>query len=352
MHIQRLAALLEARGVSVGVLNHFGRSRDGRPVVRALKRNPIRYMAALPRFSASVTHYHHGGRLTPLVVVALMLRRTRHGRKIITVHGHDLQPFLESCLPLISGVTRWSLARFDLVVAVSDEVATTLRQHLPGAAITVLPAYLPPMLDSSEAKTSHGQPENRTLVVAAYKIRPLANGDLYGLDVALGAFAQLADADPSLRLLILLAQAPRRPRARHYLRARLGLLDEHSRQRVFLKIGHGLTDNLQPGAIYLRPTRIDGDAVSIREALALGIPVVASDVVHRPHGTRLVPGYDIEIWTDVIADMLRQQPTSHIDPAPPTLPPGSDVESAVLELYAEHAPDNRTRQYLDAKVGW
>jgi glycosyltransferase involved in cell wall biosynthesis len=271
-----------------------------------------------------------------------MLRRTRHGRKIITVHGHDLQPFLESRLPLIPRVTRWSLARFDLVVAVSDEVANTLRQHLPEALITILPAYLPPMLGSPKDETSDGQPEDRTLVVAAYNIRLLASGDLYGLDVALGAFERLADTDPSLRLLILLAKAPRRPRARRYLRARLESLDEQSRRRVSLKIGHSLTDNLRPGAIYLRPTRIDGDAVSIREALTLGIPVAASDVVHRPQGTRLVAGYGLTTWTNAIADMLCQQPTSNASATVPTLFPNSDDEaSAVLALYGEHTSSNR-----------
>jgi glycosyltransferase involved in cell wall biosynthesis len=37
--------------------------------------------------------------------------------------------------------------------------------------------------------------------------------------------------------------------------------------------------------IFVRPTYSDADAVSVREALALGTPVVASDVVRRPEGT-------------------------------------------------------------------
>jgi len=39
--------------------------------------------------------------------------------------------------------------------------------------------------------------------------------------------------------------------------------------------------------IYLRPTSTDGDAVAIREALSLGTPVVASDIVSRPQGVNL-----------------------------------------------------------------
>ena len=36
--------------------------------------------------------------------------------------------------------------------------------------------------------------------------------------------------------------------------------------------------------LFVRPTSTDGDAVSIREALWLGVPTVASDAVARPAG--------------------------------------------------------------------
>jgi hypothetical protein len=47
-------------------------------------------------------------------------------------------------------------------------------------------------------------------------------------------------------------------------------------------------------AAMVRPTVTDGDAVSVREALWLGIPVVASDCVARPPGTRVVPARDLD----------------------------------------------------------
>jgi glycosyltransferase involved in cell wall biosynthesis len=38
---------------------------------------------------------------------------------------------------------------------------------------------------------------------------------------------------------------------------------------------------------FIRPTTHDGDAISVREALTLGVPCVASDVCPRPPGTYL-----------------------------------------------------------------
>jgi glycosyltransferase involved in cell wall biosynthesis len=42
---------------------------------------------------------------------------------------------------------------------------------------------------------------------------------------------------------------------------------------------------LARSALMVRPTFADGDAISVREALALGVPVVASDAAPRPAGT-------------------------------------------------------------------
>jgi glycosyltransferase involved in cell wall biosynthesis len=39
--------------------------------------------------------------------------------------------------------------------------------------------------------------------------------------------------------------------------------------------------------VFVRPTLMDGDSISVREALALGVPVVASNVGTRPGGTLL-----------------------------------------------------------------
>ena len=36
--------------------------------------------------------------------------------------------------------------------------------------------------------------------------------------------------------------------------------------------------------VFVRPTSADGDSISVREALTLGTPCVASDVVARPEG--------------------------------------------------------------------
>jgi glycosyltransferase involved in cell wall biosynthesis len=45
--------------------------------------------------------------------------------------------------------------------------------------------------------------------------------------------------------------------------------------------------------VFVRPTLADGDSTSVREALSLGVPVVASDIGTRPAGAILFPPGDV-----------------------------------------------------------
>jgi glycogen synthase len=322
--------------MAVGILDHFGQDLYEPPVLSTLKRNPIRYATVLPRFKALVTHYHHGGRLAPLVATALVLSRPRHGATLVTVHGHDLQPYLESRIPGVPRVTRWSLERFDRIIAVSNEVAHGLRKHLSRSGIAVLPAYLPPTACGTSTPTD-GADDDLALVVAAYDLLPLTRGDLYGLDTALTVFRNLATRYPALRLEIFLAKKPRRLSARRYYRRLLASLPQPIRERVSVLIGHDLTATLRRNVIYIRPTRRDGDAVSIREALAFGTPTVASNVVRRPPGTILVAGHDAANWISVVADTVQHYLDTNGHPRSRDTQLGSGTVQETLALYTHHA---------------
>jgi glycosyltransferase involved in cell wall biosynthesis len=52
--------------------------------------------------------------------------------------------------------------------------------------------------------------------------------------------------------------------------------------------------------VFVRPTYFDGDACSVREALALGVRVVASDTEFRPDGVRLFPRGDADALAEAI----------------------------------------------------
>jgi glycosyltransferase involved in cell wall biosynthesis len=55
--------------------------------------------------------------------------------------------------------------------------------------------------------------------------------------------------------------------------------------------------------ILLRTTLYDGDSVSVREALYIGTPVIATDNGMRPAGVHLVPPSDAERLRDAVVSL-------------------------------------------------
>ncbi len=126
-------------------------------------------------------------------------------------------------------------------------------------------------------------------VNSAWRYTPYENSDLYGLAESL----KLLDRISELRLLIAIGASDTLPGGlrdaigRHVATGRLCLL-EGQRQLwpVFAK-----------RAICLRLTPLDGDSVTVREALHFGCPVLASDAVERPEGCTL---YDYGDFDDLV----------------------------------------------------
>jgi glycosyltransferase involved in cell wall biosynthesis len=76
----------------------------------------------------------------------------------------------------------------------------------------------------------------------------------------------------------------------------------------------------------VRPTNTDGDALTIKEALYLGKPVLASDVVKRPDGTNLFKNRDVADMADKMAVMLERNKNNFHDS-------GDDSKIRYYDLY-------------------
>ena len=185
-----------------------------------------------------------------------------------------------------------------------------------------------------------------TLVVSAYRLKGGVGTDPYGIDQAVAVFRSLARQHSELHLAIFLAHPPRGPLARRYLKRLIGALDQSGLNgRYVVSVGEKLSPVFTRDVIYLRPSRTDGDAVSVREALQRGAPVLASDVVKRPLGTRVLPLNDIAVWGAAVEEAMAETPGQEA----PAQPRGDLAPlEALLDLYARHigADDTPTSALL------
>src|SRR5439155_21144651 len=111
-------------------------------------------------------------------------------------------------------------------------------------------------------------------------------GDLYGFEETLDLVQGLRGGFPGLGCVFVfsrLGSETDRARVREGVRAR-GIEDAAHVLPDGLAGLHALFARVE---LYVRPTRSDGDSVAMRESLAAGTPVVASDAAPRPEGCRL-----------------------------------------------------------------
>jgi glycosyltransferase involved in cell wall biosynthesis len=340
-HVQRLASTVTQAGHTVAVLNHFGTPSATGPVIGTMRRSPIAYALKLRRSHARVIHYHHGGRLSLLLAAASGRRGKHPARWIVTLHDRSLERHL-SRAPF-ARISRWALGRFDHIVAVNPELGEFLAGHGVATPVEVLPAYVPAPRGSSRAPGEYkpatllGE-RGPTLVVSAYRItRGGSRGDLYGLDLAAEIFAMAARRRSDVKLAIFLAKPARGRWAKRYLQTLLASIDPELRGRVGLWVGEQLLPAFEHDVIYLRPTRADGDAVSVREALAAGVLVIASDVVARPAGVATLPISPPQRWLREVLAALGD--ASHERPRRRARTPHDDAwapAKALIELYRSH----------------
>ena len=94
---------------------------------------------------------------------------------------------------------------------------------------------------------------------------------------------------------------------------------------------HATVEAIRKSDVMIRTTLYDGDAVSVREALHLGTPVVATDNGMRPKGVRLMPLSNPGALCRALEQALEEPRPSR---AGPPEPDEQNLET-VLSLYCE-----------------
>jgi glycosyltransferase involved in cell wall biosynthesis len=245
-------------------------------------------LQALMKRRSDVVHIHIGGqpsaRLLGLCLVASLIPWTR---SVLTFHSGGF-----ATSPSGRRARRFSAAgfvfrRFDRVIAVSEEIASVFERY--GVSRSQLRVIAPHAVDVSEA----GEPfspltaaDSVLEFVDAHSPVLVTVGCLepeYDLEFQIAAFAQIRNEHPSAGLVIVGGGSL-------HDRLRSTIEGSPAPEHVLLcgDLRHADTLRLIRRAdALLRTTRYDGDSISVREALALGTPVVATSVSARPSGVYL-----------------------------------------------------------------
>jgi glycosyltransferase involved in cell wall biosynthesis len=246
----------------------------------------------------------------PLCASVAWLALARHKRVVVMVHSHQIPAALAELPGPARELLRLGLRAAWRVVAVSESIASALvKQGLSAHKVVVAPAYIEPdwslaahyPLPASVQEFIARCPK---MVLASGPARRDTTGDTYGIDTALEALGPLVEKHPDAGILWLLLDTVGRDD--HYARQLRTAAHEHpaSAHWLFVEGSAEMFPLLRHAAVLLRPTRTDGDAISVREALAAGVPVVASNAALRPPGVRLFATGDSQHCAATLCDVL------------------------------------------------
>ena len=292
VHVKRLAPLLESAGVSWRVYNGLGRVADPPRIVNVARRPRRQAVASLVRCRHRVCYV-----VTTRTIVRFWagLMGVRGRRVILRVGGESLEKALRRSGRLERWMSRFAVRRAWGVVAVNPriaEVAAAVRGSRE--RIWVIPGFLrPPPEPAGPPGPAGVAGEAGEAFLSAHSPRLLAMGrfgqfqgrEVYGVGDLIELLARVRRRFAGAGLLFVLTQprdldGPEWPK----LRARVDRLGLAGHLRV-QPAGGELVPLMRRADLLVRPTTTDGDANSVREALWVGLPVVASDCVARPEGT-------------------------------------------------------------------
>lgn len=303
VHVRALQRLARANGIPVRIYD-TGAGHGARDGSEGIHRGggASGVAAAVRGAYGHPLHVHISGNNAKAWLVALSLGRP-FGRggpgALLTVHSGLAPAFLQPRAH--RELARAATIGFRRVFCTNESIADAL--HAAGVAasrLEVLSPFLPdpdpPAPPPAELRSLRVRA--RPLLVAA-----VAEGHQYGVDVLLAAVPELARRHPRMGLCLF---GPSAERIDPEALAPLG-----DRALVFGPLDHRLARACIAAAdVFVRPTRADGDSVSVREALDLGVRVVASAVGKRPpEATLFAPGDASDLVRAVGASLALPAPS-------------------------------------------
>ena len=281
------------------------------------------------------------------LIAILQMRRWFREQQFDIVHTHLSTSSINGCLaarfakiPSVATVhgmsSKWSFIFADHMIGVSQGVCDhVVSQGVPSAKTTAVynGVDVPSgVLSRQEARKAFNLPEQATLFGTVARLTPMK-----GIDTGLASFKILAEKVPGSHY-ILVGNGDGEPTYRQWAS------DHNLQDRVhFLGYQSNVFNPLAAMDLFLFPSLKEAMGISVVEALAMGLPVVSSNVgglpeVVTPDVGCLVPPNDPQAMAEQALIALSQ----------PNLGPSAKVRAE--SLFSVDAMRNGTRDVYQALV--
>lgn len=319
---------LHARGHHSSIIATSKSSRiDDEPNVYH-PRSAFGLLRLLSSLKYDVLHLHLGGDVNRRVV-ALAAACSFFGRNksILTLHSGEYPLTKNSRKASPKSIRGRIFQKFSHIIAVNDAIADVFHRYdVSSERVKVILPY------------SLRQPDERVQVppdlsnfYAQYSPVLLSVGGLerdYDPMFQIAAMREILDEFPNAGLVIVGDGSMRAD-------AEAAIAKSEYANNIFLagNVDHAVTLHLINDAdVFLRTTLFDGDAISVREAVFLGTPVIATNIGKRPDDVHLIDIGDKNALAQAIKDIVSAKRRKEVAGSPE-----NENISAVVDLYEEQA---------------
>jgi glycogen synthase len=298
----------------------------------------VQVIGLLLRLPYDIAHLHIGGNLSArLLALAVVVSSLPGKRTVLTLHsgGYPSSDRGRNTGPLTPRAI--ILRRFDGLVGVNREIVSFYRRcGASETAIRLIPPYAPVSIPEGTAL-----PSDLDQFFLSHDPVLLSVGLLereYDLPLQILTIEHIRKQFPRAGLVMIGSGS-----LEQYLKGLAKKSPERDHILLCGDLPHEATLlAIRQCSLLLRTTLYDGDALSVREALQLGTPVIATDNRMRPEGVTLIPPSDPEALRTKVVNCLKdaKQPPS------PKLA-GSENMNAIVELYEDVLAQGRRWQAQD-----
>lgn len=350
IHIQRLRQRLKRANFDVQVWCPAGINVKEDGIYKlSIRKHPLCYfdwlLDSLKILPGEIIHFHE---LRPysLWILATIYRGQRC---VVTVHN---QIMMEQ-KSFFCWLSQWTVRRIGSnpncrMIAVNSEISKQLQKlGVPPEHITVIPAFfpsedpvciekLPPEILKFAAThrpllTVYGMGSQKLYGVGCVGSENSSLGvDRHGFDLSIEAVALVRKKYTQAGLIILVPYN----QDEVYFKALCRRAQQLNVQDAILWWVSSLSDTTSLWAltdVYLRPSITDGDSVAVREALAVGTQVVASDACERPSGVWLFPSRNLSAFVATIETAINKGRCAAGINSP-------DYFNEIMRIYSELSP--------------
>jgi glycosyltransferase involved in cell wall biosynthesis len=321
-----LQKYLLKQGISCPVINLTRFRREARDGIYYPKTSleVIKLLLTLPY---DVIHMHAGGDFAPRHVGVLFLCSLLPSKKtVFTFHSGGYPGSEAGKRAKPRSLRGFVLRRLDGIIAINQELLDLFRRF--GVAPQRIRLIAPHAVEKPSADTP--LPQTMEQFYAAHDPLLVTVSGLepeYDVPLQIEAVSRLREKFPRLGLAIVGGGSLERE-----IRKQIHSVPHCEHLLLCGDIPHEATLRaIERSDLFLRTTWYDGDSISVREALHLGIPVIATDNGMRPAGVHLIPKSDADALCRAAEACLNREPAKADSP----VEAGPENLEAVLRFYRE-----------------